>query len=190
MKLSSTRTLEGLKPVLKDPTSRGPDPAYWVFSEISSDKWANLTITSPGNYNDEFPKTFGHYHSTQVDETYKLIQGEGIFIMQSKFLDEKGIWIEDKVKEVFLIQAKIGDEILITPQWGHSWSNIGEIPLITFDNWTSGHQPSDYEVIERLHGLSYYLVENQGKPTPVANPNYKDLPDPVWISASDFAKRV
>lgn len=189
MKLGSTRTLECLKPVLKDPHSSGPDPAYWVFAEVGADPWANVTVTSPGSYNGEFPKTFGHYHPEDAkDEVYKLIQGEGIFVMQKKFM-EKGNWIENKVAEVVLIKAIVGDEIIIKPPWGHSWINTGETPLITFDNWIWGHTPQDYKVIERLHGMAYYLVNQNGQITPVPNPNYQDLPEPLWLSAFEFRDR-
>lgn len=187
MKIGSTRTLEGLKPVLKDPSSIGPDPAYWVFSEVGSKPWDNVTITAPGLFNGEYPKTFGHYHPVDAkDEIYKVISGEGIFLLQKKFIDKNGKWVEDKVSEVVLIRAKIGDEIVIKPEWGHSWSNIGNTPLITFDNWIWGHTPADYQVIEKLKGLAYYMVEDNNTPTPIPNPNYKSLPKPKWLTAQEF----
>lgn len=179
MKLSSTRQLFDLKSVLKDPNSSGPDPAYWVFSEIApSEKWANITIIAPGNYNGEYPKTFGHYHGVEVNEIYHVIEGEGVLQFQKRDLSK-----------VYLIKAKAGDEIIITPEYGHSWSNIGKLPLILFDNWTSGHKPSDYEPIERLQGLSFYLIEKEGHPKAVPNPKYQNLPEPVWLTAEEFAKR-
>lgn len=190
MKLGSVRELAGNKPVLKDPMSSGPDPVYWVFSELTqTERWANLTIIAPGLYNGEYPKTFGHYHGTDVPETYHLIEGEGILMMQKKHLDENGNHVPEMVDEVVLIKAKAGDEILITPEWGHSWSNIGKYPLLSFDDWRSGHDPSDYETIKNLQGLAYYLVEEEGKVTPVPNSNYKNLPEPQWMTAQQFAQK-
>lgn len=186
MKLGSIRELSGLKPVLKDPNSSGPDPVYWVFSDSSEGKWANVTVIAPGRIGDEYPKTFGHYHGTDIDEIYHLIEGEGVLLLQKKFLDEGGNWIKDKVSEVVLIKAKPGDEILITPEWGHSWSNIGDGPLISFDDWRAGHSPTDYTDIESLKGLSYYLVEENGEVKIVANTSYKELPEPKWMSAKEF----
>lgn len=193
MKLSSTRSLEELKPVLKDTNVQGADPVYWVFSEVSQDKWANTTIIIPGKLGQEYPKTFGHYHPDNApNEVYHLIEGEGILSLQKKHL-ENGIWIPDRVDEVYLIKARAGDEIVIKKEYGHSWSNIGKGPLISFDNWRIGHTASDYEPIERLHGMAYYLIEDPAaslnlelKVKAVANPNYKDLPQPKWITAEEF----
>ena len=179
MKLSSTRILEDLKAVLKDLSPVGPDPAYWVFSEVSKGKWANITVWAPGKHGDEYNKTFGHYHpENAVDETYHVIEGRGILQLQKRDLSE-----------VFLIKAQAGDEIIIPWEYGHSWSNIGNGPLMTFDNWTSGHTPADYEPIEKLHGLAYYLIEANGEVKAVPNSNYKDLPEPIWFSAEEFAQR-
>lgn len=188
MKLGTQKTLEDLKPVLKDPESIGPDPVYFVFGDVSENKWANITMIQNGKIGEEYPKTFGHYHSVEVNETYHLLSGEGIFQMVNKNL-----------KEIYLIKAKPGDEIVITPDYGHSWSNIGDEPLISFDDWRSGHEPSDYEDIKRLHGMPYYLVEEsgelaspakRGEPKAIANPNYQDLPEPIWITAEEFANKT
>lgn len=189
MKLSSVRELAGLKTVLKDQESLGPDPAYWVFGDISKEEWANLTIIAPGNYNGEYPKTFGHYHPENAStETYYLISGEGILQMQKKHL-ENGERVPEIVDEVYLIKAKPGDKIVITPEFGHSWSNTGTKPLISFDDWREGHSPSDYEPISQQHGMAYYLIQENGQTKAIPNPNYKDLPEPKWITAEEFARR-
>lgn len=187
MKLGTQKTLEQLKPVLQNPESLGPDPVYFVFKDLENDKWANITITQNGKIGEEYPKTFGHYHSTSVNETYHVIAGEGVLQMIKKHMNGNS-WDPSKVDAVYLVKAKPGDEILITPEFGHSWSNVGNLPLISFDNWTSGHQPSDYADIEKLHGLAYYLIEEAGKPKAIPNPNYTDLPVPVWITAEEFKK--
>lgn len=189
MKLSSIRELSGLKPVLKNPDASGPDPVYWVFGEVAGPRlaegWANITIIAPGSFDGEYPKTFGHYHGTEVNETYHLVSGKGILVMQKKHI-ENGVFVPEMVDEVVLIKAAAGDEILITPQWGHSWSNVGSSPLISFDDWRAGHTPTDYEMIEKLQGLAYYLVEKNGEPVPVANPHYKNLPEPILMTVDQF----
>lgn len=197
MKLGSIRSLEELKPVLKDPKSLGPDPIYWVFSEITDPElvegWANVTVIAPGGLGQEYSKTFGHYHPGDApDEIYHLIEGDGVLILQKKYIDGAGQWQQDRVAEVVLIKARAGDEIVIKKEYGHSWSNIGSGPLISYDNWRSGHTPSDYEYIEKLHGMAYYLIEDPKssrlKIKAVSNPNYKDLPDPKWVTAQEFSK--
>lgn len=188
MKLTTQKTLADLKPVLQNPqsTDPNPNPVYFVFQGLPPGKWANITIIQNGKIGEEYPKTFGHYHFAQVDETYHVLAGEGVLQLIEKHMDG-GKWNPEKVDKVYLVKAKAGDEITINPQFGHSWSNIGNFPLILFDNWRLGHKPSDYENIEHPHGMAYYLTEKDGKPKAVANPNYKNIPQPVWITASEFA---
>lgn len=195
MNLSSSHSLQALKPVLQDPKSYGPDPAYWVYSNLSKDKWANLTIIAPGFFSSdlvptegELPKTHGHYHTKQVNEIYHLIEGEGILLLQKKHLENEK-WIPEMVDQVVLIKAKPGDEILIKPEWGHSWSNAGQAPLLSYDNWREGHEPSDYEAVERLKGMAYYLVMEDKQLKLIPNPNYKNLPQPIWMDAAAWKVR-
>lgn len=189
MTLASQRTLAEMKPVLKDPGASGPDPVYRVFNGLGGPKWVNKTIVASGRYNQEYPKTFGHYHSTPVPEIYHQISGIGILVLQKKHSDEN-IRKPEIIDEVFLVQPTPGDEITITPEWGHSWSNIGSEELALFDDWSSGHQPSDYEQIQALHGMAYYLTEENGQPKAVPNPHYQNLPPAQWLSAQEFAQRL
>lgn len=190
MDIRSARNISELKEVLENPNSQGPETAYWVFGGISEDKWENMTITPPGKYGREFPKTYGHYH-TASDETeiYKLISGKGVFLLQKKHTNEEGEIIPNKVEEVFLIKAETpGEEIIVPKEYGHSWSNIGMEPLITFDNWRWNHQPTDYEPIRELKGMVYYVIENEEKIELIPNPNYIDHPEPKWTTPKEFGQ--
>ncbi len=186
MKLNTQKTLAELKPVLKDPQSIGPDPVYFVFKDVSPGKWENITIIQNGKVGEEYPKTYGHYHSNSTPEIYHLLEGEGVLQLARKYMDGNK-WVPERVDKVYLVKAKPGDEIIITEEYGHSWSNIGAMPIISYDNWRYGHQPSDYEDIEKLQGLPYYLVEENGKPKAIPNPHYQNLPEPIWITAEEFA---
>lgn len=189
MKLASSRSLAELRVVLKDAEANGPDPVYWVFSDITEQAWENLTVISEGKLGDEYPKTFGHYHNQPIGEIYHIVAGEGILMLQRKFL-EKERWVPEKVDEVILVKAQPGDEICITPEWGHSWSNIGQLPLLLFDDWKAGHNPRDYQMIEKLGGMAYYLVEENGHVKATVNPHYQELPEPIWLTADGFKKHL
>ncbi|MBU1133148.1 hypothetical protein KKG08_02660 [Patescibacteria group bacterium] len=185
MKIKSAQPLSELKSVLMDANSSGPDPAYWVFENITKDKWHNMTVTAPGDYNGEFPKTFGHYHGSDSNETYKLISGQGVLLIQKrKFADDD--YVDDLIEKVYFVEFLPGDELIITPEWGHSFINIGNEPLITFDDWNEPHSPSDYEGIKNLRGMSYYLIKKDGKAEFVKNENYKEVPTPQWVSVNDL----
>lgn len=189
MKLSVARSLEELRPVMMEPEASGPETVYWVFDQSTLDnRWQNMTVITPGLLGREFPKTFGHYHGVGLDEIYAEVLGQGVLLLQKKVIRD-GQFVADQVAEVLLIKATQGDKITIPPEYGHSWSNIGRDPFITFDDWRSGHSPTDYQVIKELHGLAYYLTSENGKVVPVPNPNYKNLPQPIFLTASEFSKR-
>ena len=180
MILKSKREKAKLLEVLMDPQSEGPEVAYWVFSNVSKDKWENMTIISHGSYGGEFPKTYGHYHATSDLETYKLIFGEGILQLQKKVVDENGVMVPNKVEEVFLVRFGKDDEVSVIPNdYGHAWSNIGTSPLISLDDWRAGHTDHDYDIIQQQRGLCYYIVEKANEIKLVPNPNYVDHPKPI-----------
>ena len=188
MLLKSTRTLEEMVPVLSDPNLKdGVDlksPIYWVFSNVSK-QWENMTLIAPGEYNGEFPKTFGHYHSSPTTERYKLLSGKGILLMQKRqFIDDD--WQSDRIEKIYIVEFMPGDELDITKEWGHSWSNIGNEPLVTLDNWRDGHTPGDYKPIEDMGGMGYFLVKKGNGAEFIPNAKYKDLPKPEWVTAKEF----
>ena len=158
MILKSQRTINELSEVLTNPDFKNEHPAYWVFSKLKFEEWVNMTILAPTIINGEFNKTYGHYHTTtREDEIYKVVSGTGLFMLQKKHF-ANGTWIENMVDEIYLINAKPGDEIVVKTDFGHSWSNIGKSPLITYDNWDFGHSPNDYTPIKKLKGMAYYLL--------------------------------
>lgn len=190
MKLGTIRKLEELRVVLKEPQVKGPEAVYWVFSDVSNTRWFNSTVVSPARLGDEYAKTFGHYHPEDAPmETYKLIFGSGVFVMQKKHLKD-GQLIPEIVEAVYIVKMELGDEVVIRPEWGHALVNLGDLPLITFDDCKIGHNPADYEPVERLHGMAYYLVEADGKIKAAANPNYQNLPEPIWTKASEFNQKA
>lgn len=191
MEIRSARELDELKEVLQNTQSEGPPIAYWVFSDITEEKWENMTVTTPGKYGEEYPKTYGHYHTaSDADEIYRLVSGKGVFMLQRKHYNEKGTFIPNIVEEVLLIKAeKPGEEIVVPKEYGHSWSNIGEEPLVTFDNWRFKHKPTDYEPIKNQQGLAFYLIEKNGEVQAVPNPKYKEHPKPIWLTPKEFAER-
>ena len=170
MTLRFTRPLEQMRPVLFDPTATGPDPVYQVFTNLDN-SWINLTILQPGTYNGEYSKTFGHYHADGKDEVYRIEEGEGILLMQTE-------------NEVLVIKAQTGDKVLIPHQYGHCWINLGKDPLVSYDDHLMPQD--DYEDIKKMHGMSYYIINDNGQPKAVENPNYPNHPEPKWLTAKEY----
>jgi len=186
MRLEWLRPKKEIKDVLLEPKANGPEIAYWIFSDLTKNEWQNMTVIAPGLYGKEFTKTYGHYHPPRILETYKLIAGEGILILQKKYI-EKGVWNPEKVEQVYMIKLLPKEELTIPYEFGHSWSNVGKAPLIVFDDWDAGHTPSDYEVIKKLRGMCFYIV-NDGGIKFVPNPKYKNHPEPKVLTAKEFQR--
>lgn len=178
MKLSSERSLTEMKPVLLDKTVSGENTVYWVFSQLGG-KWENLTVIAPGNYGDEYTKTFGHYHGTEVPEKYQVASGLGVLVLQTRNLDK-----------ILAIEMRTGDEIVITPQWGHAFVNIGTDPLMLLDDWRSGHSTYDYEQIEKMEGMAVYVVGDNVEHRLFPNPKYNLNSKPKWVSLAEFVKGI
>ena len=66
MEIRSARELEKLREVLQNSQSKGPPIAYWVFNDITQDKWENMTVTVPGRYDKEYPKTYDSILTPQI----------------------------------------------------------------------------------------------------------------------------
>jgi oxalate decarboxylase/phosphoglucose isomerase-like protein (cupin superfamily) len=189
MRVISIRDLEGNRPVLMNPLATGPSPVYQVYSELGDPIWINRTEIVSGDYSGEYPKTFGHYHGATTPEKYRVVSGNGVLVLQKKHL-KNGIVVPEEVEDILLIKANPGDELIISAEWGHSWSNVGNEALVLLDDWHEGHSPRDYLVMERLRGMAYYLIKEGVEITVLPNENYKNLPDPSWVSVEEFKNRT
>lgn len=188
MRVLSVRDFEGIKPTLLDPNCQGISPVYQVYNELNDPHWTNRTEIYAGRLGTEFPKTFGHYHSVANPETYRVVSGTGVMILQKKHV-ESGVTRLEQVDEVLLVRAVAGDEVVILPEWGHNWANVNQETLVLLDDWKTGHSPDDYEIEAFLHGMAYYLVDEGGQVKEKANSNYKNLPPAKWITASEYNKQ-
>jgi glucose-6-phosphate isomerase, archaeal len=178
------RSHEKMKEVLMSPELSGPEVHYHMIRG-GKDK-TNITIWEPGMIGDEYIKAYGHYHVGDLEETYTILQGEGIVILQERSLDKKGNPIDDELKSLRAIRVKADDKVHIPKNVGHLVVNTGDIWLVTSDDSPvdfgdkdpvsmPGH--ADYEPFKKLHGAGYYVVNKSGKPTLIKNPNYRIVPD-------------
>jgi glucose-6-phosphate isomerase len=176
------RTYEAMKSVLMDPEADAPAVFYYMIRGGSEQR--NVTIWEPGTVGSEYIKTFGHYHIGKLDETYRILEGQGVLLMQRLEVDADGKLAPDRVAEFKAIHVKAGDSQFIPAGYGHLVANIGTTYFVTTDDSPvdfeerdpvslPGH--ADYKMVEHMHGFAYYVVERDGKPALVANPRYKDV---------------
>ena len=168
--------------VLMDPNGVGPAIHYYMLRGGTSQK--NITVWEPGTISGEYIKTYGHYHVGQLDETYNILFGEGIALLQKLSATESGEMIADSVEEFKAIITKVGDEIYMPPSYGHLLVNTGKTYFVTADNSPvdfeekdpasfPGH--ADYALVKKMHGFAYYVISHEGKPALKKNLLYKEI---------------
>lgn len=174
---TSAKSLDAMREVLHESSATGPDPIYYVYQNI---EWENIppgqvaeiTVLQPGKIGSEYTKTFGHYHIGDGVETYTLLSGQGLLIIQTPDFDYNGI------ETVRIIHLSEGQSVDIPPRSGHSLVNTGSEPLIVLDHRDPATTDHLYAPYSKNRGASYYILEMNGQPEIVANEHYGDVPKP------------
>ena len=176
----ASRTHEKMKDVLMKPEAPGPAIHYYMIRGGSAKR--NVTVWETGTVGGEYIKTYGHYHIGELDETYWIILGEGIALLQNMVV-EGGVPQPDRIEEFKAVRVKAGDSVYMPPGHGHLVVNTGSTWLVTADDSPvegtgdnasmPGH--ADYEAVKKMRGFAYYVVEKDGAPALVKNPLYKEV---------------
>jgi len=176
----AARTHEKMKEVLMSPDASGPAIHYYMIRGGSEKR--NITVWEAGTVGGEYVKTYGHYHVDNLPETYWVLAGEGIILLQKLLVESDASHI-DRVEDFKAIRVKAGDAVEIPGDYGHLAVNTGKTWLVTADNspvakaGDSASSPlhADYEMIKKMRGFAYYVVEKDGAPSFVPNPLYKEV---------------
>lgn len=183
LKPYAERTHDKMREVLMDPDASGPEIHYYMIRG-GKDK-QNITVWECGTVGGEYIKTYGHYHVGKLDETYYVVSGQGIVLLQTRKLDGQSNPIDDEIESFRAIAVKAGDKVFIPSGAGHLVVNTGKTWLVTvddspvnFEELDSASLPghADYKPLKKLRGFAYYVVEDTGHPKLVKNSNYKTVP--------------
>jgi glucose-6-phosphate isomerase len=178
----AARTHEKMQDVLMDPNGDGPAIHYYMIRGGVDQK--NTTVWEPGTISGEYIKTYGHYHVGKLSEDYFIAYGEGVALLQKLAEDENGEMIADQVAEFKAIVVKTGDKVFMPDKFGHLLANTGKTYLVTIDDSPvdfEDRDPSsfpghaDYELVKKMKGFAYYIVENDGAVALKKNPRYKAI---------------
>jgi oxalate decarboxylase/phosphoglucose isomerase-like protein (cupin superfamily) len=179
----AARTHEKMMEVLMNPRAKHPKNHYYMIRGGKDIK--NITVWEFGTIGGEYIKTYGHYHVGDLDETYWIVWGQGIALLQKRAVDKEDKPIDNQIEDFKAIKVKAGDKIYMPKDYGHLLVNTGKTYLVTVDDSPvyfeevdpislPGH--ADYEPVRKLKGFAYYVVEKKGKPCLVRNPRYKKVP--------------
>jgi len=179
----ASRSHEKMKEVLMDPNGVGPSIHYYMIRGGKNQR--NITVWEPGTVSGEYIKTYGHYHVGNLDETYWIIYGTGIALLQKLATGDNGEMILDTVEEFKVVPVKQGDSVYMPSGYGHLVVNTGTTYFVTADDSPvnfgdkkdeasmPGH--ADYEPVKKMQGFAYYVVEKDGKPALKRNSKYKEV---------------
>jgi len=162
------RYLKDMKEVVydKDFTKKYPNlELYYMYRGIDriDDLRYDITIMPSQMLGEEFVKTKGHSHLSEMQELYTVLEGEAIFLMQKG----KGKIIED----VVVIKAKKGEWVIVPPGYAHITINPSKKEL-KMANWVHERCKSFYEDIRKIQGACYYFTQSGW----IKNKNYKKIP--------------
>lgn len=179
----AARRHEDMREVLMHPDAVGPAIHYYMIR--GGTEKSNITVWEPGTIGGEYIKSYGHYHRDEIQETYTILQGEGLVLLQERVIGADGQPIDDQIATVRGVKVKAGDRVVIPPHAGHLAINTGKTWLVTSDdspvnfseeNAVSAPSHADYTPYKRLAGAAYYAVEKDGRLEFVKNPHYKTVP--------------
>jgi glucose-6-phosphate isomerase len=166
--------------VLMRPDAPGPEIHYYMIRGGTNKK--NITVWETGTVGGEYIKTYGHYHVGQLDETYWIVQGEGIALLQKRATVD-GVEQAAVIEEFIVKPVKAGDSVYMPPGYGHLLVNTGKEWFVTADSspvegaGDSASMPghADYEPVKAMRGFAYYVIEHEGVPALVKNPLYTEV---------------
>lgn len=165
-----------------DPAGIGPVIHYYMIRGGSDQK--NTTIWEPGTISGEYIKTYGHYHVGNLSETYNIIYGQGVALLQKLAENENGEMIPDEVCEFKAVPVKAGQVVFMPSKFGHLLVNTGKTYFVTIDDSPVDFEERDpasfpghanYELVKKMRGFAYYVVENNGEVALKKNPLYKTI---------------
>lgn len=142
------------------------DELVYEFHELPApnhpgDLAFGMSIVYPGKVGDEYFMTKGHFHTIRdTGEVYYCMAGHGYMMLESK----EGDWS--------CLELTPGKVVYCPKGYAHRSINVSPVePLRTFFVFR-GDAGHDYGSIEEK-GYRNLLVEKDGKPTIVPNPNWK-----------------
>lgn len=176
------RPHEKMQEVLMDPRGNGPSIHYYMIRGGVDQR--NITVWEQGTISGEYIKTYGHYHVGDLDETYWILFGDGIALLQKLATGNDGKMIPDIVEEFKAVKVRQGNSIYMPSGYGHLVANVGRTYFVTADDSPvnfeekdasslPGH--ADYQLVKQMRGFAYYVVEHDNKPALLKNKLYKEI---------------
>ncbi|MCX6738013.1 MAG: glucose-6-phosphate isomerase [Candidatus Parcubacteria bacterium] len=138
---------------------------YYMYRGLKEKDYLryDITVILPIMIGSEFNKTKGHTHTNECGETYIVLEGETIFLLQK----ENG----DTIEDVYAVKTKQGEICVVPNLYSHITINPTDKTL-KIANWVDKNMKNSYKGIQERNGGCYFYT-TQGW---VKNENYKNIP--------------
>lgn len=186
------RTLDAIRPSLRNPACDGPQTVYSIAMDVGKIKHREQLIRqhllfgvvmyNAGRLGDEPIRSQGHIHKISpysqwsTPEVYEIWQGEGIIYMQENGDDDPG--------RCFAVHARPGEVVIVPPGWTHATISADATTPLVFGAWCDREYGFVYDKVRAHNGIAWFpLFDDKGKIIWEANPKY--TPSRLCIKTPD-----
>ncbi len=176
------RSLDSIRPSLRDPACAGPDPVYAIAMDVAKQEHKSdlekrmllygVVTYAKGRLGDEPVRSQGHVHRVAAHsgwsppELYEIWSGRAVISMQEFVQDDPG--------RCFAVVARPGDKVVVPPGWAHATINADPESAMTFGAWCERDYGFVYDAVRARQGLAWYaLLDSAGQLVWQPNPHYK-----------------
>ncbi len=176
------RTIDQIRPSLRDPDCEGPDEVYAIVMDVGLDADRadlrarhlafGIVTYSAGRLGEEPVRSQGHVHvrsprnGWSTPEVYEIWDGAACVLMQEHDEDDPG--------RCFAVHGQPGDVIVVPPGWAHATVNADTKRNMTFAAWCDRAYGYIYDGIRSHRGMAWFpIVDDAGEVTFEANPRYR-----------------
>lgn len=160
------RSLDAIRPSLRDPCCAGPDPVYAICMDVGRDAFRaelekrkllfGVVTYAAGALGQEPVRSQGHVHRVSrhsgwpPPEIYEIWDGAAYVYMQQYAADDPG--------RCYAILAGPGDIVVVPPGWAHATISADPSRPLTFGALCDREYGFEYAEIRKRRGLAWYAL--------------------------------
>lgn len=160
------RTLDAIRPSLRDPQCDGPDPVYAIAMDVGRNQDRGLILQhqllygavtyASGQLGEEPVRSQGHIHKESspsgwsTPEVYEIWSGKAIILMQETAKEQPG--------QCFAVSAGPGEVVIVPPYWAHATISASREEVLSFGAWCVRDYGFIYDEVRARGGLAWYPV--------------------------------
>ena len=158
------RSLDAIRPSLRDPHCKGPDPVYAIAMDVGMDVHREALLLrmllfgvvtyAAGRLGEEPVRSQGHVHRVSrhsgwsSPEIYEIWAGRAVIFMQHRAANDPG--------PCFAVHAAPGQVVIVPPGWAHATISADPTTPLTFGACCDREYGFEYAEVRARGGLAYF----------------------------------